>query len=203
MRNIAVAVVMVMLVAAAGGDSPVMVVDDGEPAACIVVPKEASPYISRAVDELVDCVKEATGAELQVVTEPIAGISSIHVGETAVVRAMDLQIAQGPALRSSVRPRQQRSKLTGRAGVVATEPRSVRNHQPPCVDTGPLNKPMHRLRAEWPAAPRIGHAAAPRPGVAGPLQQTFGKQILAVLAGAAQDLGQRRRSRGDHVQRRG
>ncbi|MFW5866986.1 MAG: DUF4838 domain-containing protein, partial [Armatimonadota bacterium] len=92
MRDLMVAVAMMMLVASGACAAPVVVVDDGQPAACVVVPEEADDRISRAVAELVDCVEEATGAELQVVTEPIDGMSAIHVGETAGVAAMDVQI---------------------------------------------------------------------------------------------------------------
>jgi hypothetical protein len=92
MRIAALIGTVTMLTGVAACAAPVMIVQDGAPMACVVVPEEAHDRITRAARELVDCVREASGAELQIVTEPVAGIAAIHIGETPYVRSLNLAI---------------------------------------------------------------------------------------------------------------
>ncbi len=65
--------------------APVTIVRDGRPMAVIVTPEVVTPEIELAAGELQDCVREASGAELQIATERVDGMAAIHIGETPYV----------------------------------------------------------------------------------------------------------------------
>ncbi len=55
-------------------------VRDGAPAAQIVIPADAHEFVTRAAEELSGYVQKISGAELPVVTEPVAGVTQIILG---------------------------------------------------------------------------------------------------------------------------
>ncbi|MGI5820297.1 MAG: DUF4838 domain-containing protein [Armatimonadota bacterium] len=92
MRQITLVLAMALLGAATAGAAPVTLVDNGAPLACVVVPEEAPDRIGVAAAELVDCVREASGAELEIVSEPVDGMAAIHIGTTPYARSLSIEI---------------------------------------------------------------------------------------------------------------
>lgn len=85
-------VTAVLLVAGIGVSwaAPMVIVADGRARARVVVPAAASDQVSQAAKVLVACVREASGAELPLVTEASAGDGSggsIHIGPTLAAQA--------------------------------------------------------------------------------------------------------------------
>ncbi|MEA3401796.1 MAG: DUF4838 domain-containing protein [Armatimonadota bacterium] len=72
--------------------APVTIVQDGQPTAAIVIPEDAPAEITRAADEMLSCIEEASGARLQTGTEPAEGLAAIHVGETAYVQSLEIEM---------------------------------------------------------------------------------------------------------------
>ncbi len=93
MRHLAFAVTITMLMAVAACAAPVTIVDGGDATACIVIPEDAGDRINRAANELADCVAEASGASVEIVTEPIEGMAAIHVGDTPYALAQSIELA--------------------------------------------------------------------------------------------------------------
>ncbi len=87
-----VALLAALLTATLAAGAPVTIVDAGQPAAVIVTQPEPPAEIARAMNELQDCVREASGAELQIVTEPVDGMAAIHLGETPYALAQAIEI---------------------------------------------------------------------------------------------------------------
>jgi len=73
--------------------APVVVVRDGEPLAAIVVSPNAPDPIRRAVGEMISSVKEKCGATLPTANAPLPGKPSIHVGETAYVKSLGIDLS--------------------------------------------------------------------------------------------------------------
>ena len=61
---------MMLVVSMTACAAPVTIVQDGRPLAVIVTPQAVAPEIELAAGELQDCVRAASGAELQSVTGP-------------------------------------------------------------------------------------------------------------------------------------
>jgi len=87
MQRIRIVVVVIGLLAAhAWADS--VLVRDGRPTSLIVVPREASPTVRFAADELASCIEKISGAKLAIAVEGQAATGvAIHVGLTAGARA--------------------------------------------------------------------------------------------------------------------
>ncbi len=62
----------------------VTLVQDGEPAATVILPLDASQQVKDAAAVLVDCIREASGAELPVATMPPRDAATLCIGAPAV-----------------------------------------------------------------------------------------------------------------------
>ena len=86
----------VLALSVAAADGPVVLVQDGQPRATIVVPNEHE-HLELAVKELVDHIRKATGATLPVETEeaPVEG-TRLLLGESRHTRALGIEEADLP-----------------------------------------------------------------------------------------------------------
>ncbi|MGC9317872.1 MAG: DUF4838 domain-containing protein, partial [Armatimonadota bacterium] len=72
--------------------APVTIVQDGQPTAAVVISENAPDEVTRAADELLSCIEEASGARLHTGTEPAEGLAAIHLGDTAYVQSLGMQV---------------------------------------------------------------------------------------------------------------
>ncbi len=91
MRHVGLLPIIALTCCASAWSAPVTIVQDGQATAAIVVPAEAPDGVMAAVNELVSCVQEASGATLATATEPVEGMAEIHVGETPYVRSLEIE----------------------------------------------------------------------------------------------------------------
>jgi len=78
---------------------PLTLVDDGEARAQIVVPDEAFPVVSYAAEELQYHIREATGAELEIVREAEVDENlshRIYLGDCRATRAAGIELDEEP-----------------------------------------------------------------------------------------------------------
>ncbi|HPM79860.1 MAG TPA: DUF4838 domain-containing protein [Candidatus Anammoximicrobium sp.] len=72
---------------AEAASAPVVLVEDGQARAAIVVPRQATPAVQKAAEELASYLKKISGAELPIVSEPeVPPTARIDVGPTEHAR---------------------------------------------------------------------------------------------------------------------
>lgn len=86
---ICAALVMAPAFAAA---ADVTIVRDGQPAAVIVLQPDAPDQLAEAVTEMQALIQRSTGAALQLAEAAPAGLAEVHVGRTAYVQGLGLEL---------------------------------------------------------------------------------------------------------------
>lgn len=76
----------------AGNEDGLLLVEDGKPRIRIVLAADASEQVELAVEEMQKCIRQASGAEVEITKPSEASEETLHVGSTEYVQSLDLEL---------------------------------------------------------------------------------------------------------------